>query len=70
MTMRYSPWFALRSPPRFSRCRLVLPGDASSGDAPQSMEKLDSERRRSGLSPAATSNAPTVFGGPARCLTR
>ena len=51
---------AWRSPPRLSRCRLVLPDDAGSGEVPQSMAQAASERSRSGLSPAVTSSWPAV----------
>src|SRR5680860_1369 len=47
---------AARSPPRLSRCRVVIPDEAGSGAAPQSIAKEASEARRSGLSPAVMSS--------------
>jgi len=58
MTIRYSAALAWRSPLRLSRCRWVLPEEASIGEAPHSIENAALERSRSGLSPAATSSAP------------
>jgi hypothetical protein len=54
MTIRHSALLAIRSPPRFSRCRLVLPEEAGSGATPHTLAKAGSLDRRSGLSPAAT----------------
>src|ERR1019366_7574002 len=56
MTMRQSALLAMRSPPRLSRCRLVFP-EAGTGDTPHKLANAASERRRSGLSPAATRRA-------------
>jgi hypothetical protein len=41
-----------RSPPRLSRCRVVLPDDAWTGDEPHRAAKHFSWRSRCGLSPA------------------
>jgi hypothetical protein len=51
---------ACRSPPRLSRWRVTLPEEASSGETPHRWAQAASERRRSGLSPAATSSAAAV----------
>jgi len=48
--------FAARSPPRLRRCRLVLPLEAGSGAAPQSMAKDASEVSRAVLSPMVISS--------------
>ena len=53
--MMCSALLAARSPPRLSRCRIVLPDDAGTGLTPQSAAKLASDRSRSGLSPAVSS---------------
>jgi hypothetical protein len=55
-------WLVLawRSPPRFRRCRTVLPEEASIGAAPHSIEKAAPERSRAGSSPAVTSSAPAT----------
>ncbi len=53
------PW---RSPPLLSRCRFVLPLDASTGEAPQSAASAASLHTRSGLSLAITSNFAAVSG--------
>ncbi len=45
---------------RFSRCLVILPDEASTGETPQSLAKAASERRRSALSPAASSSAHAV----------
>src|SRR5215212_6965534 len=58
--MRYRAVLAWRSPPRFRRCRTVLPEEASIGEAPHSIEKAASERSRAGSSPAVTSSAPAT----------
>lgn len=39
---------------------MVLPEDAWTGETPVSLANAASERRRSGLSPAASSSAPAV----------
>ena len=62
MTMRQSALLAMRSPPRLRRCRLVLPDEAGTGDTPHKLANAASERRRSGLSPAATKSAPATSG--------
>src|SRR6266508_2809435 len=62
MTIRHSALLAIRSPPRFSRCRLVLPEEAGSGATPYSLAKAASLDNRSGLSPAATGLGGPCFG--------
>ena len=64
MAMRHRALSAWRSPPRLSLWRTVRPEEASIGLAPQSAAKDASLRRRSGLSPAATSGGD--FGADAR----
>jgi hypothetical protein len=49
-----------RVPPRLSRCRMVLPLEASSGLAPQSLAKAPSLVIRSWLSPTAASKVAAV----------
>src|ERR687894_1971366 len=48
-TTRWSAALALRSPPRLSLWRLVLPLEAGIGQAPQSLAKAASERMRPGV---------------------
>jgi hypothetical protein len=60
--MRCSAALAWRSPPRLSRCRLVLPDDAGTGLTPQSAAKAASEWSRWGLSPAVISSAAALLG--------
>ena len=62
MAMRHRALFAQRLPPRLSRCRRIVPEDASMGLAPHRAAKEASLRRRSGLSPAAVSRAAAVSG--------
>ena len=54
--------FAARSPPRESRCLLVLPDDAGTGAAPHRAAKEASDRSRSGFPPAVISSWAAVFG--------
>lgn len=61
-TMRHSALLASRLPPRLSRWRTILPEDASTGLAPHRAAEEASVRIRSGLSPAATSNAEATSG--------
>ena len=56
MAMMCRALLAARSPPRFSRWRIVLPDEAGTGLTPHSAAKLASDRKRSGLSPAVSSN--------------
>ena len=42
-TTRYRAALACRSPPRFSRCRLVLPEEAGTGLTPHNEAKAASE---------------------------
>jgi hypothetical protein len=49
---------ACRSPPRFKRCRWVMPEEAGSGATPHSIAKAGSLRIRAGLSPRVTSSCP------------
>lgn len=65
--MRQSAALACRSPPRLSRCRTVLPLEAGLGLVPQSAAKDRSLRSRSGLSPAAMSNAAAESGPTPGC---
>ena len=51
---------AWRFPPRLRRWRCVLPLEAGSGQAPNSIAKLASERSRSGFSPAVTRSSPAL----------
>ena len=60
MTTVQSAELALRSPARLRRLRFDLPVAIGTGDVPHSAAKLASLPRRSGLSPAVHSNAPTV----------
>jgi len=53
--MRQRAGLAWRSPPRFSRCRVIFPPLAGMGLAPQSAAKDRSECRWWGLSPAVSS---------------
>ena len=62
MTAWWSALFADLSPPRWSRCRLVLSEDAGIGATPQRWAKAASLRSRSGLSPMVTSSAAAVSG--------
>src|SRR5260370_31398653 len=57
------------SPPRFKRCRTVLPDDACNGLVPQSAASAASLFRRSGLSPATATNTAAVC-GPTPNLSR
>lgn len=52
--MIHSALLAARSPPRLSRCLLVLPDEASTGLAPHSAAMAASPWSRSGLAPAVT----------------
>ena len=61
-TMRYRAALALRSPPRLSRWRLVLPEEAGIGLTPHSEAKAASEWRRSGLLPAVIRRVAAVSG--------
>nr|WP_043345550.1 hypothetical protein [Belnapia moabensis] len=49
-----------RFPLRFSRCLLVLPLEAGTGQAPHSFARAASERMRSGLSPTKISISAAV----------
>ena len=51
MTIRHSALLAIRSPPRFSRCRLVLPEEAGSGATPHSLAKARLARQALGVVP-------------------
>src|SRR3954468_18123189 len=53
------PW---RSPPRLTRCRVVLPLDASIDEAPQRAARAASLRSRVGLSPATSSMRAAISG--------
>ena len=55
ITIRHRAALAWRSPPRLSRQRVIFPDDASMGATPQRCAHAGSDRRRSGLSPAAIS---------------
>jgi hypothetical protein len=59
-SVRHRAEFARRSPPRLSRCRSFLPLLVSSGETLHRWAKSPSLRRRSGLSPAASSSADVV----------
>src|SRR3954469_4674060 len=61
------PW---RSPPRLRRCRVVLPLDASIGEAPQSAASAASLRSRVGLSPATSSMRAAISGPMPDSLSR
>lgn len=52
--MMGSALLAALSPPRFRRCRIVLPENAGTGLTPQSAAKLAADVGRPGLSPAVT----------------
>jgi hypothetical protein len=56
------PLLALRSPPRSNGWRVTFPEDACSGETPHRWAQTASERRRSGLSPAATKSEAAVSG--------
>ena len=68
--MRQRAALAWRSPPRFKRCRLVLPEEAGIGLTPHKDAKAASEWRRSGLLPAAISSVAAVSGPTPKTLTR
>lgn len=59
-TTAWSALFAPRSPPRFSRWRMVLPLLAGIGATPQRWANAASERIRCGLAPAVVSNWPAT----------
>ena len=67
--MRWRAALAWRSPPRFSRCQLVLPEEAGIGLTPHNAAKEASERRRSGLLPAMTGRVAAVSGPTPKMLT-
>lgn len=60
MAMRCSATLPCRLPPLLSLCLLVLPLDAGSGHAPQSLANAASLRMRSGLSPATMARAAAM----------
>lgn len=60
--MVHKALFADRSPPRFKRCRTVLPDDACNGLVPQSAASAASLFRRSGLSSATATDTAAVCG--------
>ena len=68
--MRWRAALAWRSPPRFRRCRLILPEDAGIGLTPHRAAKAASEWSRSGLLPAVTSRAAAVSDPIPKMLTR
>jgi len=65
-----SALFAVRSPPLFKRCRIVLPDDACKGLAPHSAARAASLFRRSGLSPATATRIAAVCGPTPNCSRR
>jgi hypothetical protein len=60
---RYNAQFASRLPPRFSRCRVILPQEPGIGATPHKCANAASLRSRWGLSPAATSSAAVGVAG-------
>ena len=60
MAMRHRAWLAWRLPPWLRRWRVVLPEEASTGEAPHSAAKEASLWSRCGLSPAVMSRIEAV----------